>query len=364
MTRWRKILWSLLTAIVVIAGVAYAWRGDILLALMKRRVVSSLVSDPIATLPDGLHVGLCGAGAVFPDPTRAGPCVAVIAGKHLFVIDAGEGGTRNLQLMGLAPGRVEAVFLTHFHSDHIDGLGALMLQRWAGAAHHDPLPIFGPNGVETVIAGFNTAYGPDKGYRVAHHGPLITPPSGFGGVPKAFALSGKDPGEADVVLMDEDGLTIKAFPVDHRPVEPAVGYVFVYKDRKLVVSGDTVASSRVESEARGADLLLHEALSPKLVAALQDAAHEANRANLEHIFHDIVSYHTTPEQAAAIAKSAGVGYLLLYHIVPALRSAALETTFLGGARTVYAGPMKVGQDGDFISMPAGTKAITLTNLLQ
>src|SRR6516164_2136192 len=182
MTRWRKILASLLTAIIAIVGVAYACRGDILLALMKRRIASNLVSDPIATLPDGLHVGLCGAGAVLPDPTRAGPCVVVIAGKRLFVIDAGEGGARNLQLMGLAPGRVEALFLTHFHSDHIDGLGALLLQRWAGGAHQDPLPIFGPTGIETVVAGFNTAYGPDKGYRVAHHGAVIMPPNGFGGI--------------------------------------------------------------------------------------------------------------------------------------------------------------------------------------
>src|SRR5262249_30694678 len=153
----------------------------------------------------------------------------------------------------------------------------LMLQHWGGAAARSPLPVFGPSGVETVVAGFNMAYGLDKGYRIAHHGPDVMPPSGFGGIARPFVLTGRD--TADVVLMDEDGLTVKAFPVDHAPVEPAVGYVVTYKDRKVVVSGDTAASARVEAEAKGADVLLHEALSTRLVAILQDAAHQVNHPN-------------------------------------------------------------------------------------
>jgi ribonuclease Z len=189
----------------------------------------------------------------------------------------------------------------------------------------------------------------------------VMPPSGFGGVAKSFAMPADGP---DVVLIDDGEVTVRAFPVDHRPVEPAVGYVFTYKGRKLVVSGDTVASLRVEAEAKGADVLVHEALSPRLVGLLQEAAHDAGRSNLEAVFHDIVSYHTTPEQAAAIAQRAGVGYLLLNHIVPALPFEALEGPFLGEARTIYAGPLKVGRDGDFISMPAGAKTNIVSNRLR
>jgi ribonuclease Z len=59
--------------------------------------------------------------------------------------------------MNLPPANVEAVFLSHFHSDHIDGLGELMLQRWAGGANRSPLPVFGPTGVDSVVRGFEAA---------------------------------------------------------------------------------------------------------------------------------------------------------------------------------------------------------------
>jgi ribonuclease Z len=368
MTRWKKTLLALAGGCAVLAGAAYAWRGDIALAVMKRNIVAALSIDPIADLPDGLHVGLCGAGSPLPDALRSGPCVAVVAGRRLFVVDAGDGAARNLQRMALAPGRVEAVLLTHFHSDHIDGLGALMLQRWIAGASATPLPIHGPQGVDAVVAGFNAAYAQDRGYRIAHHGPQVAPPGGFGGLAKSFTATASTPFTRaaeipDVVVISDGDLKVTAFPVSHAPVEPAVGYSFEYKGRKVVISGDTTPSPRVEAAAKGADLLVHEALAPKLVGLLEEGARAAGRSNLEKIFKDIIDYHTTPEQAADIAQRAGVGYLLLHHIVPALPLDALEQPFLGASRTRFSGPIKLGRDGDFISMPAGTKAINATKRL-
>jgi ribonuclease Z len=79
--------------------------------------------------------------------------------------------------------------------------------------------------------------------------------------------------------------------------------------------------------------------------------------------HDILDYHTTPEQAAEIATRAKVKLLLLYHIVPPLPLSALEGPFLGKAREIYSGPLSVGRDGDLVSMPAGSTEVTISNRL-
>lgn len=359
MTRLRWVALVLLLALV--AGVA-AWlmRGNLAIAAMGRAYDYALGSDGLAELPDGLHVGLCGSGSPMPDPTRAGPCVAVVAGQRLFVIDSGQGSTRNLALMNLPPPRVEAVFLSHFHSDHIADLGELMLQRWAGGAKTAPLPIYGPTGVESVVDGFEAAYALDRGYRVAHHGAGIVPPSGFGGEARPFPLDRAAP---DVLLIDEPDLKVWAFPVEHHPAEASVGYLFVYKGRRLVVSGDTSPSKRLEASAKGADVLVHEGLAVNLVARQRQAALKGGKANYAKILADIPSYHTTPEQAAAIAERAGVKTLLFYHEIPALPVKALNEPFLGESRRIYKGPIQVGRDGDFISLPAGTTEIHRSNRL-
>jgi ribonuclease Z len=262
--------------------------------------------------------------------------------------------------MRVPQGRIEAILLTHFHSDHIDGLGELMMQRWVGGSHHDPLPVYGPTGVEEVVAGFNQAYRQDGVYRVQHHGPEIVPPSGHDAVAKPFAPPAD--GES-VVVVDEGGLKITAFRVDHRPVEPAVGYRFDYAGRSVLISGDTKKSANLEKFAAGVDLLVHEALAPKLVAVITRGAARAGATNVEKISRDILSYHTTPVEAAQIARDAGAKALLLYHIVPPLPLWPLREAFVEGVADVYDGPVTIGRDGTFFSLPAGSDRIEHDELL-
>lgn len=355
-----KKLLIILAALLAVGAGLFAIRGKIAMAVMERVVARSMAEDPLSNLPDGLHVALCGAGSPIADPKRAGPCVAVIAGQRLFIVDIGDGATRNLSLMNLPPARVEAAFLTHFHSDHIDGLGGLMLQHWGGSAQK-PLPIHGPQGVEQVVAGFQQAYSLDSGYRIAHHGPKIMPPSGFGGQALPFTIDAAHP---EVLIINDPDLKVRAFSVDHSPVEPAVGYIFEYKGRKVVLSGDTKPSPHLEAVANKADLLVHEALSPELVKMVHDAAQKAGRTGLTAILNDIPGYHTSPEQAAAIAERAGVKMLLLNHIVPPLRLKALEGPFLGKSRQIYHGRLQVGIDGDVVSLPANSDRIETSNRLK
>lgn len=353
----RKPLFVGLALLAALAAVAWTMRAEISLAVARRVASQHLSSTGLEGLADGLHVGLCGAGSPFPDDQRAGPCTLVVAGQRMMVFDAGNGAARNIGKMGFTHGRVEAVFLTHFHSDHIDGLGELMLQRWVQGGHKTPLPVYGPTGVDQVVGGLMQAYRLDQGYRVAHHGDAVVPASGFGAQARSFAPAGASP----VTVLKDGDLEVTAFPVDHAPAHPAVGYRITYKGRVAVISGDTKRSAVVAREARGADLLLHEALSPTLVDLMRQIADRSGRAGLAKVLGDIHDYHATPEEAAEVARESGVGYLLLHHIVPTLPPLpGLEQVFLGRAASIYTGPLRVGRDGDFVSLPAASKDIQVS----
>ncbi len=356
----RRSTLFVLLGLLVVVGVLFSARAPLSLMLFQRIAAERMSADALAELPDGLHVGLCGAGSPIPDPRRGAPCTLVIAGSQMFVVDAGNTAALKIGAMGFDIGKVEALFLTHFHSDHIGGLGEVMLQRWVAGNNQKPLPIHGAVGVTEVVAGFNQAYTQDAHYRVAHHGEHIVSPTGFGGQALPFVTTGA---EQRVVLVDEPDLQIVAFNVDHSPIHPAVGYRIRYKDRTLVISGDTKQSEAVQREAQGVDVLVHEALSVPLVVRLNQAATEAGRPKLAQIMTDIQNYHTTPEQAAQTAQNAQVGYLLLNHIVPQLPLPGLEETFLGQAPSLFDGPIRVGVDGDFISLPANSSEIFVSNRL-
>jgi ribonuclease Z len=258
--------------------------------------------------------------------------------------------------MRLNAGQIEALFLTHYHSDHIDGLGELMLQRWIQRTSRQPLPVHGPAGLEKLLQGFNQAYALDQGYRTGHHGEAIAPSQGFGGTALPFEI---DAASGRKVLLAEPELDIVAFTVDHGPVHPAVGYRIRYKDRTVVISGDTNKSAAVAREAQGVDLLVHEALSPQLLGILAQGFSQAGRHNLAQIMHDVLNYHTTPEQAAEIAQAAGVRALVFNHIVPPLPLSGLDPVFLQRADQIYHGPLRIGADGDWFTLPAGSQAVEM-----
>lgn len=354
-----KILLTALAAALLSLAVALLFQAQLGRFVLGRIADARVGRDMASGLPDGLHIILCGTGSPLPDPGRAGPCNMVIAGQQRILIDAGEGSARSLAMIGVPLAGLDALFLTHFHSDHIDGLGPIMLQRWVGTAESTPLPIHGPQGVEQIVQGFNTVYAQDNRYRTAHHGAAIAPPAGAGATARPFPTPTSNP----VTIHAKAGLVVAAFAVDHSPVSPAIGYRITYKGRSIVISGDTASTASVENAAKGADLLIHEALQPRLVSILTQALAAKGQANTAQITRDILDYHTTPEDAAATAASAGVRHLILTHIVPPLPGRFFDKAFLGSAAAHYDGPITVGRDGLMVSLPAGSSAITMKDLL-
>lgn len=323
-------------------------RARIARALIKKKLPGIVAADPIAELDDGLHVAVVGSGSPLPEKERGNPCVAVIANGKVYVVDTGESSSETLNRMGLDAGRIETVLLTHFHSDHIGGLGSVNLQRWVADGTDTPLKVFGPPGVERVVAGFNDAYELDRGYRTAHHGERLVDPATGPMLAESFPVPGE--GEANVVLED-DGLVVRAFEVDHSPVEPVVGFRFDYKGRSAVISSDTVYSENLVKASHGTDLLVHDALSEELLRMVADAANSAGLTARGTILTEVLDYHATAPQAADAARNAGARALAITHVIPPLPLKGLEEVFLADAPERFDGPLWLANDGDLYSLP-------------
>jgi ribonuclease Z len=321
--------------------------------MLASRVISENAGvDRADELEDGLHVYLCGTGSPLPDPDRAGPCLGVLAGNDAFIFDAGSGSVRKLLRMDFPADKLRAIFLTHLHSDHIDGLGEMLLQVWMAGGRSEPIPVYGPLGTEDVIAGLMQAYGPDKAMRIAHHGPQVALPGGFGAA--AHIL----PAPLDVAPVWTAGrVRIAAIKVNHPPVVDAFGYRVDYRGRAVSISGDTTATPVFTGASRGVDVMLHEALSPWMVGELGKSFTAHGRSNPAQIMRDIPGYHSSPEDAAKAAQGAGARALVLYHLIPGPPNRYLDEAFLADAPRQFDGPITVGRDGDIISLPGASKQI-------
>lgn len=346
--------------IVVVALVVVAAGCDrIETRIIQRQAARALTGDRRDLLDDGnLHVVLCGTGSPLADPERAGPCTAILAGGHFFLVDVGPGSQRQVALERLPRARLDAVLLTHFHSDHIGELGEAVVQSWI-AGRGQPLIVYGPPGVEQVVDGFRQAYAFDMQYRVAHHGAEAMPPAAGGAVAKTIALPG--PQNATVVF-DADGVRVSAFVVDHEPVAPAYGYRFDYRGRSVVVSGDTKKNANLIRHAQGVDLIVHEALAARMIAPVTEYADANGLTRWAKLTRDVVTYHTTPVEAAEVAKEANARMLALTHIVPPLSNFVARRMFLRGVSSAWDGPVELGKDGMHFKLSPGTDVVTVDTL--
>jgi ribonuclease Z len=358
------------------AGVAAAllwwpWAQD--------RVISSIIAGnvgrnrPDLLADDALRVMVCGSGSPMPDPERKPACNLVVAGGRIFVVDTGAGSWARTGRWGLDLSKVEAVLLTHFHSDHISDLGEANLNTWV-AGRPAPLLVYGGPGIEQVVDGFNTAFARDRSYRIAHHGADFLRPEL--GVMQPRLIAGPDGGplkpvwpklpESErrtgvAVVYEKDGLTITAIAVDHAPVEPAYAYRFDYKGRSVAISGDTAKSASLARALPGVDVLLHEVMDMGLVREMFDAAEARGATRIAKILSDIPSYHASPRDAAETAADAAVPHLVLTHIIPPVpywlaQSIFRRDTSLPGVTTTMA------YDGMMITLPLGSKDVRFEDL--
>ena len=228
------------------------------------------------------------------------------------------------------------------------------MQSWV-AGRPAPLVLVGPPGTEKVAEGFNEAYGPDHGFRNAHHEHDAVKLPLAAGLLKAQVVP--VPASGTAVVWKQDGLTVTAIVVHHNPVTPAYGYRFDYKGRSVVVSGDTIKWPPLAAAAKGADVLIHEAQNSDMTKQMSQGLKMMGNPRMSSIMADTLTYHTTPVEAAEIARMAGVKRLVLYHITQAGLPMFTPEAFTKGMDA--GGPLdwRISRDGMTIELPAGSEEI-------
>ena len=287
------------------------------------------VAAPALSADDFL-VTLLGTGTPVPSPDTFGPSTLVEAGGQKLVFDLGRGCTIRLWQKQIALGSIDAHFLTHLHSDHINGLPDLYLSGWIQTpfgGRKKPFVIYGPPGTQKMMANLWEAFSEDRRIRLEDEkNPLA-----------GIQIQAQDfkPG----VVYEKDGVVVTTFEVDHGDlVKPCYGFKITYKNHSVVISGDTRYSPNVEKAAMGADLLIHEVtmVPDKLLAAYP-------------VYKAIIEHHISPEEAGKLFAISKPKLAVYTHLVLSGLPAKgipfpTHEELLAATRKTYDGRVLVGKD--------------------
>ncbi len=319
---------------------------------MMRQLGAALVAVPVAMLVAAfpmnaaaqgqrLDVTLLGTGDPVPRVDRFGPSILVEAGPYRLLFDTGRGVTQRLVQLDIPLSDIDAVFITHFHSDHLSGLPDLWLTGWLPppwGRRTEPMRVIGPEGLSQILDGFRQAFDHDIQIRLVDE---QLPPSGI-----EFDLAEYS---EDGIVFDEGGVTVTAFAVDHGEyIKPAYGYRVDFAGRSVVLSGDTRFDENLIDAAQDTDVVIHE-----VAAAREELLAFDERIQL------ILDHHTTPEEAGVVFDRIGPGLAVYSHLTLLSGPNSPEVTtgeLIERTRTNYSGRLLVGEDlmrleiGDSVSV--------------
>jgi ribonuclease BN (tRNA processing enzyme) len=302
-------------------------RRDLLAAVLGV-CAGSLLPGRVRAQSAGTRLILLGTGGG-PRPRKAAsaPAQVIVANDTAYVVDCGDGVARQLVSAGVPLTRVRHVVITHQHSDHNADYGNLILLAWA-AGLSTRVDAWGPPPLARMTDLFLQLHAYDIDTRIKDEGR----------VPLAPLVQPHDLGEGGVVMQDGN-VKVTAALADHPPVVPAFAYRFDAPDRSIVISGDTVPSDRIIGLARGADVLVHEALWPPAVDRIV-----ATVPNASTLKQHILASHTSAEDCGRVAQAAGVKTLVLSHLIPPDDPQITDRMWSEAAGRHFRGRIVVGRD--------------------
>ncbi|MGE3958020.1 MAG: MBL fold metallo-hydrolase [Vicinamibacterales bacterium] len=301
-------------------------RRQFLHAATSAAAVSLLGTTVAAQRPRTRLVLLGTGGGPTPKKAAAATSHALVVDDVLYVVDCGNGVGRQLALANIPILSLRHIFLTHHHSDHNADYGTLLLLAWATDLR-ETVDTWGPPPLARMTDLFLQMSAADIDVRIRDEG---RPAPGPHVRPHEISQGG--------LVMQDSRVKVTAALVEHPLVSPAFAYRFDGPDRSIVFSGDTTRSDRLIELARGADVLVHEAMW--LPGIDRIVAREPNATSLRT---HLLESHTTAEDCGRVAEAAGVKTLVLSHFVPGDGSVS-DDQWRDAARAHFRGQVIVGRD--------------------
>lgn len=302
-------------------------RRELLQLLAAACAAGSSSRRASATAGPSRLVFLGTAGGPRPKATASAPAQVLLVNGTPYVIDCGNGVARQLALAGVPLPAIGHVFITHQHSDHNADVGNLLLLAW-GSGLRTRVDLWGPPPLEKMMRLFLEMNAPDIDVRIADEGRLPLAP-----LVRVHELT-----RGGSVMRDEN-VKVTAALVQHPLVVPAFAFRFDAPDRSIVFSGDTARSDNLLRLARGADILVHEALFVPAIDRI--VAGDANTSTLKK---HLLDSHTSVEDCGRIARAAGVKTLIITHRVPTDDPNLTDQMWIDAARAHFDGQVLLARD--------------------
>lgn len=275
-------------------------------------------------------MGVKGGPAIRPGSQMPCSTLLRLAGKTIL-IDAGLGATRGICDQGVALTDIDMIFVTHLHSDHYLELGPLFHTAWTAGLNR-PVPVIGPKGLDVYWAGFQLAMSFDIDLRIRDEGRCD-----FNGLAEISVLAES---------AEHCGINVTAMRNMHPPITDSFALRFEANGKSVVLSGDTAYMPEMAAFAKGADLLVHEAMLRDGVEALCARMTNGDERLRSHILNS----HTDASDAGQIAQNARVKQLALNHFVPDGDPDFTDAHWEQAVRKHWDGPLHLGQDGMVIPL--------------